>query len=136
MKIIKLIMVPGGAKPNSRLGSSLGPNGINVPKFCLEFNNLTKKYDKDIEITVNIVIDKIGKYKILLKGPTTYSLLKKYLNFKKGGLESVKGIVLKEDIIKKIVSKKKKDFNTLRYCSNRKTIISCAKSLGIKIKNV
>ncbi|UOQ33034.1 50S ribosomal protein L11 [Candidatus Vidania fulgoroideae] len=136
MKIIKLIMIPGEAKPNSKLGSSLGPNGINVSKFCLEFNNLTKNQDKDIKITVNVLIKKIGDYEIILKKPTTYSLLKKYLNFKKGGKESVKNVFLKENIIKKIISEKIEDLNTLRYDSNKKTIISCAKSIGIRFKNV
>lgn len=136
MNIIKLILKPGKAKPNSRLGSSLGPFGINIGKFCLDFNNLTKKYDDNIDIPVRVYVLEKGGYKIFLKKPTLTSLIKKYLNIKKGGENFVqKKIFMDEKIIKKIISIKKSDFNTLRYNSNRKTVISCAKSIGLILKS-
>lgn len=38
---IRLLAYAGVAKPNPKLGQSLGPLGINMMKFCKEFNERT-----------------------------------------------------------------------------------------------
>ncbi len=35
---INLIALAGVAKPNPKMGQALGPLGINMMKFCKEFN--------------------------------------------------------------------------------------------------
>ncbi|MGX7583016.1 hypothetical protein ACWNX6_00015 [Candidatus Vidania fulgoroideorum] len=134
--IIKLILKPGRAEPNSRLGSALGPHGINVGKFCSDFNRVTSKNDSSTEIIVKVFPNKLGQYKMILKKSPVSILIKKYLNINKGEKKfSERKIFLTEDIIKKVIEEKKDDFNTRKYISNRKTVISCAKSMEIFLKS-
>ena len=49
-----LLVYAGVAKPNPKMGQSLGPLGINVMQFCKEFNSRTAEYNPDVPLRVRL----------------------------------------------------------------------------------
>ena len=49
-----LLAFAGIAKPNPKMGQSLGPLGINVMQFCKEFNARTAEYNPDVPMRVRL----------------------------------------------------------------------------------
>lgn len=55
--LIKMSLKANSATLNPPVGTLLGPSGINIVKFCNDFNELTKDLDGDIEFGVMIYDD-------------------------------------------------------------------------------
>nr|QEM01590.1 50S ribosomal protein L11 [Nephromyces sp. ex Molgula occidentalis] len=123
IKIIKLQLKASKATPTSFLGSILGPYGINIIKFCQEYNNLTKLF-VNLQVPVIIIIYSDKSYKLKLKTPTTYSLIKKY------SIEINKKFLNKENIYE-IIKLKEKDFSLLSFIKLKNHICKLAQSLGV-----
>ena len=50
----RLIMYAGVAKPNPKLGQSLGPLGMNMMQFCKDFNAKTGEYNGDVPLRIRL----------------------------------------------------------------------------------
>lgn len=131
---IRLQLVAGSANPAPPVGSMLGPHGVNLMKFCTDFNNATKeKKGEIVPVVVTIYVDRT--YDIEYKIQPVSSLLKKYAKITKGavkvGLET-SGTISELNVIE-IAKIKMNDLNTSNLESACKSVRGSAKSMGIKI---
>nr|QEM01760.1 50S ribosomal protein L11 [Nephromyces sp. ex Molgula occidentalis] len=135
---LKLHLPAANLIPNSFLGSILGPHGINISNFCKEFNSRTQIY-KNLIISSRVLIYKNKTYELILKKPTTVSLILFFLNLKKGSSHSKTKIIgkLTSDILTKIIKIKASDFPLLSIVTIKKIICNTAQSIGVSYdKNI
>lgn len=132
---VKLEIEAGKATPAPPLGPVLGQNGVNIPQFCTEFNDLTRDKMGD-RIPVVLTVFKDGTFKILLRQPTVASLLKKAASQEKGSAnakrEKIGTVNMKQ--VTEIAQRKLPDLNTNKLESAINTVKGTANSLGLEAK--
>lgn len=133
--IVKLQVEGGRATPAPPVGTALGPQGINLQQFVLQFNEATK--DKMGEVTpVEITIYEDRTFDFKLKTPPAAYLLRVAAGIEKGSGVPNKnkvGTVTKNQI-REIAEKKKDDLNANDTEASMKIIEGTALSMGIEIK--
>jgi large subunit ribosomal protein L11 len=135
--IVKLQIKAGMANPAPPVGPALGVHGINIMKFCKEFNEKTKK-NMGLIFPAIIIIYQDRSFDFFLKSPPTSILLKKELGISKGSskpnIEKVGSINYEQ--LKKIALIKKNDLNVLNDSLKHaiKIVKGTAKSMGITIR--
>ncbi|KAL4485396.1 hypothetical protein ABPG72_008264 [Tetrahymena utriculariae] len=77
--IINLRLFAGIAKPNPKMGQSLGPLGINMMHFCKDFNAATAHIKSDIPLRVQVAAKVDRSYSYIIKPPETSWLVKKVI---------------------------------------------------------
>lgn len=132
-----IIQLPAGsAKP----GASLASFGIDMPRFCREFNDKTKDLKDDanpvpIPVFITAYKDKTFDFKIKTT-PTTF-LLKRALKITKGSanakLTKVGTISLEQ--ITEIAKIKLPDLNAYTLEDAIKIVTGTAKNMGIIVEN-
>jgi large subunit ribosomal protein L11 len=137
---IKLQLVAGNANPSPPIGPALGQHGLNIMKFCKEFNTLTK-LQQGIHLSVIITVYSDKSFSFIIKTPLTVMLLKKAaklnLDKKPGsgakhpGREKVGNVTVNQ--IKEIAIIKKNDLNCYTIENAIKIISGTARSVGIEI---
>lgn len=136
---VKMQLKAQEANPSPPVGPALGSKGINIMKFCNEFNSKSKEI-KGIEkgdivsVLINIYSDK--SFDFIVKYTPTSVLLKRLLKIDKGSSYPNKVIVAEIDKVAlyEIFEKKKLDliFNSKEQAI--KSIIGTAKSMGIIVR--
>ena len=132
--IIKLDLSAGKATATPPVGPVLGQHGINIIKFCKEYN-LETANQIGLIVPVKITIYDDKSYTFILKSPPTSSLLLKYANIKKGASKPNKeccGTITKAQLLE-IVKIKLKDLNTSNLENALLILSGTAKNMGIKI---
>jgi len=133
--IVKLQVVGGQATPAPPVGTALGPHGINLQQFVLQFNEATK--DKQGETTpVEITIYEDRTFDFKLKTPPASYLLKVAAGVEKGSgvpNKNKAGQVTKAQV-REIAEKKMRDLNANDLEAAVKTVEGTARSMGIEIK--
>ena len=127
------IQLMGGAANPSQIGKEMGPHGINLMKFCTDFNAETASKKGELcPADVIVYVDKT--YKITLKTPPTSYLLKKAAGVEKGASTSkdIAGKVTKDQIMA-IAKIKFPDLNTVSLENACKSIEGTAISMRIKV---
>lgn len=81
---INLLAYAGTAKPNAKMGQSLGSLGINLMQFCKDFNSKTSHFYPDTPIRVRLHAFSDRSFKYTLKGPPTSWLIKRVAGIEKG----------------------------------------------------
>lgn len=135
---IKIQIKACEANPSPPIGPALGSKGINIMKFCNEFNEFTKKNSSFIKgsyvtTVINIYSDKT--FDFLVKTQVTSMLIKSLLLLEKGSSFPNKNKVGKitYDQLKEIAMKKYADIFVNSEQAAINTIIGTAKSMGIEI---
>ena len=136
---IKIQIKACEATPSPPIGPALGAKGINIMKFCKEFNDKTTKINglqKGTMVTTIIIIYSDKSFDFIIKTPITSSLIKNILNITKGSSFPNKNKVAKITIdqVKEIVDKKEIDLFINSKKASINTIIGTAKSMGITIE--
>ena len=133
--IVKLQVEGGRATPAPPVGTALGPHGINLQQFVLQFNEATKD-QMGYVIPAQVTIYKDRSYTFTLKTPLASELLKKAAGIEKGSGEPNKKMVGKvtKTQLKEIAEKKLKDLNTTDIEQAMKIIAGTAKNMGIDVK--
>jgi large subunit ribosomal protein L11 len=132
---VKIQLVGGGANP-SQIGKEMGPHGINLMKFCTDFNAETaSKKGEMCPAEVTVFVDKT--YKIVIKTPPTSYLLKKAARIEKGSSSKkmIAGKVTKEQILS-IAKIKLVDLNTMSLEQACKSVEGTAASMRIEVVGV
>lgn len=132
--VLKLQLPAGAANPAPPVGPALGQHGVNIAKFCQEFNEATKGMAGDI-IPAEITIYEDRTFDFKLKTPPASSLLKKAAGIEKGSAvphTQKVGKVTRADI-RKIAEKKMVDLNTTDLKAAEKIIEGTARNMGIEI---
>ena len=133
--IVKLQVEGGRATPAPPVGTALGPHGINLQQFVLQFNEATK--DKRGETTpVEITIYEDRTFDFKLKTPPASYLLRVA-----AGLEKGSGVPNKNKVgkvtkaqVKEIAEKKMNDLNANDIDAAMKIVEGTARSMGIEVK--
>jgi len=133
--IVKLQIEGGRATPQPPVGTALGPHGINLQQFVLQFNEATK--DKQGEVTpVEITIYEDRTFDFKLKTPPVAYLLRVAAGVEKGAGEPNKKKVgsVTKDQVRKIAEQKMVDLNANDVEGAMRIVEGTARSMGIEVK--
>lgn len=133
--IVKLQVEGARATPAPPVGTALGPHGINLQQFVMQFNEATK--DKAGQVTpVEITIYEDRSFEFKLKTPPAAYLLRVAAGLEKGSGEPNKnkvGSVTKAQL-KEIATQKLDDLNANDVDAAMEVIAGTARSMGIEVK--
>jgi len=137
---IKLQVPAGKANPAPPIGTSLGPQGVNIMEFCKQFNAKTANLG-DVKIPVVITVYADRSFTFITKTPPAADLLKKaaglHTDKKKGsgahkpGKEKVGQVKRKQ--LEDIARLKMPDMTAGSLEAAMATIAGTARSMGIDI---
>ena len=133
--IVKLQIEGGRATPAPPVGTALGPHGINLQQFVLQFNDATK--DKQGEVTpVEITIYEDRTFDFKLKTPPAAYLLRVAAGIEKGSGVPNKNKVGKvtKAQIKEVAEKKMNDLNANDIDAAMRIVEGTARSMGLEVK--
>eukprot|EP01016_Furgasonia_blochmanni_P036161 TRINITY_DN4090_c0_g2_i4.p1 TRINITY_DN4090_c0_g2~~TRINITY_DN4090_c0_g2_i4.p1 ORF type:complete len:169 (-),score=32.83 TRINITY_DN4090_c0_g2_i4:241-747(-) len=68
---VNLRVLAGVAKPNPKMGQSLGPLGINMMQFCKDFNAVTGHIRPDVPLRVVLTAYQDRSFAFKVKSPPT-----------------------------------------------------------------
>ena len=138
---IKSQIKAGEANPSPPIGPALGAKGINIMKFCNEFNDKTKNLDNvkkgtPIPTIINIYKDK--SFDFIIKSPPASFLIKEILNIEKGSdcPNKNKLCMIKKSQLLEISKKKIKDLIVNSEQAAINTLTGTAKSMGIEVEEI
>jgi large subunit ribosomal protein L11 len=134
-EIVKLQIEGGAATPAPPVGMILGPRGLNLQQFCMQFNEATKdKKGQVIPVEVTIYEDRSFEFK--LRTPPAAYLLRVAAGIEKGS-----GVPNKEKVgsvtkaqVKAIAEQKMADLNANDIEGAMKIVEGTARSMGIDVK--
>lgn len=132
--VVAKVELPGGGANAGLVGKSMGPHGINLMKFCTEFNTKTK--DKvGIPCPAVVTIYKDKSFSIEVKTPPTSFLIRNAMGVQKGLSNPGKdaSLSISRDKVIKIAQEKVIDCNSLEIDSIVKSVEGTARSMGIKV---
>ncbi|HTP57172.1 MAG TPA: 50S ribosomal protein L11 [Candidatus Paceibacterota bacterium] len=134
-EIVKLQIEGAAATPAPPVGMILGPRGLNLQQFCLQFNEATKdKKGQVIPVEVTIYEDRSFDFK--LRTPPAAYLLRVAAGLEKGSGVPNKnkvGSVTKAQL-KAIAEQKMADLNANDVDAAMQIIAGTARSMGIEVK--
>ncbi len=132
--VVKLQILGTKATPAPPVGSALGPRGVNLMKFCQEFNNITKGKESKL-LKVDVIVYQDKSFKIEEKGESSSTVLKKKCNLtscsKTPGLNSVASINTSE--ILELVKEQISQMNTISESKALNMLKGSARSMGITV---
>jgi large subunit ribosomal protein L11 len=133
--IVKLQVEGARATPAPPVGTALGPHGINLQQFVMQFNEATK--DKVGQVTpVEITIYEDRTFEFKLKTPPAAYLLRVAAGLEKGSGEPNKKKVgsVTKDQLRKIAEQKMEDLNANDVDAAMEIVAGTARSMGIEVK--
>jgi large subunit ribosomal protein L11 len=132
--VVKLQIEAGKANPAPPVGPALAQHGINLMKFCKEYNARTAGQMGNI-IPAEVTIYRDGSFKFKLKTPPAPDLLRKAAGVDKGSGEPNRDKVgeVTRDQIEEIARTKMKDLNALDIQGAMRQIEGTARSMGIRV---
>lgn len=132
--VVKLQLPAGKATAGPPVGSSLGPQGINIPAFTKDFNEQTAGQE-GLTIPVVVTIYQDRSFDFILKTPPASILIKKAISLEKGSDNSIKNKVgqITKQQIKEIAELKMPDLNASSIESAMKIVEGTCRSMGVTI---
>ena len=132
--VVKLQIDAGKANPAPPVGPALAQHGINLMKFCKEYNARTSGQAGSI-IPAEITIYHDGSFKFVLKTPPTPDLLRKAAGVERGSAEPNREKVgsITRAQLEEITKIKLKDLNTIDLAGAMRQIEGTARNMGITI---
>ena len=134
--VVKLQLPAGKATPGPPVGSSLGPQGINIAAFVKDFNAKTEKQAGMI-IPVIITIYADRSFTFIMKTPPAPVLI-----LKAAGLEKASGVPNKQKVgkitkeqCKEIAQINMPDLNAGSLEAAMSMIAGTARSMGITVED-
>ena len=132
-KVCKLQFMAGGAKPGPALASA----GINMPQFCVAFNDATKdRAGNVVPVVITAYEDKT--FDFVLKTTPASNLILKAANLKKGSSNSKTtkvGSITKAQL-KEIAEYKMPDLNAIDVEGAMKVVAGTARNMGVTIEGL
>lgn len=137
-KRIRLVVPANKAKPSPAIGQALGSVGINMMKFCKEFNEKSKPYADDLPMRVQLTILDDGSYDFSVAIPQSSWFIKKMCQREtlahKPGHEIVGQVHAKQ--LYELAVLKSQDNDELRHTplpSIYKSLLASCRSYGIEV---
>lgn len=135
IKVKIKVQIPGGsATPAGKIGTALGPQGVNIMDFCKAFNAQTAQR-KGETVPVIITVYKNRKFDFIIKTSPTSEMIRKKLNLSKGSSRpnEVKVGKLKKTDVEEIAKVKMPDLNAVDLDAAKKIVEGTARSMGVDI---
>ena len=131
-KVVKLQLDAGKATPAGKIGTVLGPTGINLMGFTKEFNDKTANQAGTV-VPVEITIFDDRSFTFITKVSPVAELIKKTLGIKSGSSEPNKEKVgkLTKEQVQAIAEQKMPDLNAANIDSAMRIVEGTARSMGI-----
>ena len=133
--VLKLNLKAGQANPAPPVGTALGPHGVNIQQFCLQYNEKTKDKMGDV-VPAEITIYEDRTFDFKLKTPPASELIKKAAKVEKGSGIPHKnkiGQITKAQVLE-IAEKKMIDLNAYDPEQAAKIIEGTARSMGVTVE--
>ena len=133
--VLKLNLKAGQANPAPPVGTALGPHGVNIQQFCLQYNEKTKDKMGDV-MPAEITIYEDRSFDFKLKTPPASELIKKAAKVEKGSGVPHKnkiGKITKAQVLE-IAEKKMIDLNAYDPEQAAKIIEGTARSMGVTVE--
>jgi len=131
---VKLQVTGGQATPAPPVGTMLGPHGVNLGQFVLQFNERTKEM-KGTTIPVVVTVYSDRSFEFITKSPPAAVLLKQAAQIAKGSAspraEKVGKVTRAQ--LQEIARTKFNDMNSTSIEQASKVIAGTARSMGIEI---
>ena len=133
--VVKLQLPAGKATPGPPVGSTLGPNGINIAGFTKEFNEKTSK-DAGLIIPVIITIYQDHSFTFVLKTPPAPVLIKKACGLQSASAvpNKTKVATLTKEQLREIATQKMPDLNAANIDTAMSMIAGTARSMGVLVE--
>jgi len=129
---IKLVVQAGKANPAPPIGSTLGPQGINLMQFCKDFNAQTATMMGAVPVVVTIYEDRT--FEFILKTPPVSELIKQAAGIQTGSKDArTKVATLTKAQVIEIAKKKMVDLNCYSVEKACQMIIGTGKSMGVRV---
>jgi large subunit ribosomal protein L11 len=131
--VVKMLIKAGAANPAPPVGSTLGPYGIALPKFCQDFNEQTSSMTGMVPVVVTIYEDR--SFEFVLKTAPVAELVKQALGIKSGAAHQIKDKVgqLSYEQAVEIAEKKMVDLNCYDVDAALQMVGGTCKSMGVTI---
>lgn len=134
VSLVKIQCMGGQATPAPPVGTALGPHGVNIGQFVMQFNERTKEM-KGTTIPVVVTIYNDRSFEFITKSPPAAVLLKQAAQIAKGAanpkLDKV-GKVTRAQVLD-IARTKFQDMNSSSLEQASKVIAGTARSMGIEV---
>lgn len=134
--VLKLNLKAGQANPAPPVGTALGPHGVNIQQFCMQYNEKTKDKQGEI-IPAEITIYEDRTFEFKLKTPPASDLIRRAAKIEKGSGVPHKnkvGKITKAQVLE-IAEKKVTDLNSYDPERAVRIIEGTARSMGVTIEN-
>lgn len=133
--VVKLQLPAGKATPGPPVGSTLGPHGINIPRFTKEFNAKTAD-QAGLIIPVVITIYQDRSFTFILKTPPVPVLIKKACKIESGSAKPNRDKVAKltRAQVEEIAKLKMPDLNATSLESAMSMVKGTARSMGVTVE--
>jgi len=131
------LQVPAGkANPAPPIGPALGQHGVNIPGFCKEFNERTKKEEPGMIIPVVITVYSDKSFTFITKTPPVPVLIKKALGMEKASGRPNRDKVgqLTKEQVRKIAETKMPDLNAGSIEAAISMVKGTARSMGVTVE--
>lgn len=132
--LVKIQVTGGQATPAPPVGTALGPHGVNIGQFVMQFNDRTKEM-KGTTIPVVVTIYSDRSFEFITKSPPAAVLLKQAAQIAKGAANPKAdkvGKVTKAQVLD-IAKVKFNDMNSSSLDMAARVIAGTARSMGIEI---
>ena len=132
--LVKIQVTGGQATPAPPVGTALGPHGVNIGQFVMQFNDRTKEM-KGTTIPVVVTIYSDRSFEFITKSPPAAVLLKQAAQVAKGAANPKTdrvGKVTKAQVLD-IAKIKFNDMNSSSLETASRVIAGTARSMGIEI---
>jgi large subunit ribosomal protein L11 len=132
--LVKIQVTGGQATPAPPVGTALGPHGVNIGQFVMQFNDRTKEM-KGTTIPVVVTIYSDRSFEFITKSPPAAVLLKQAAQIAKGAANPKAdkvGKVTKAQVLD-IAKIKFNDMNSSSLETASRVIAGTARSMGIEI---
>ena len=132
-KVVKLEIIGGQAKPGSALASA----GINMPKFCTEFNAKTQdRAGKVVPVIITAFEDK--SFEFVIKTTPAAILIKEAAGIKSGSSvpNKTKVATISADKIREIAEYKMPDLNANDVEAAMRIIEGTARQMGVVVEGM
>lgn len=132
-KVCKLQFMAGQAKPGPALASA----GINMPQFCVAFNDATKERQGDV-VPVVITAYEDKSFDFVLKTTPAANLIKKAAKVSKGSGNSrtTKVGTITKAQCQEIAEYKMPDLNASSVEAAMRIIEGTARNMGVKVEGM
>ncbi len=132
--LVKIQVTGGQATPAPPVGTALGPHGVNIGQFVMQFNDRTKEM-KGTTIPVVVTIYSDRSFEFITKSPPAAVLLKQAAQIAKGAANPKTdkvGKVTKAQVLD-IAKIKFNDMNSSSLETASRVIAGTARSMGIEV---